>query len=69
VIIVEDNGLGFEMTEDSKPYMTLTNIRQRLELMCEGKMEITTRDEGGTKVTITIPDNNKILSEDYSPEA
>ena len=44
VIIVEDNGPGFEIMDDSKSHTTLTNIRQRLELMCEGKMEIMPRN-------------------------
>ena len=68
IIIVEDNGSGFEMTEKFNLHTTLTNIRQRLELMCEGKMEITSRDGSGTKVTITIPDNSKNHNEYYSLE-
>ena len=67
VIIVEDNGPGFEMTENSNPHTTLTNIRQRLELMCDGKMKITSRNGGGTKVMVTIPDRSQVLHtlEDY----
>ena len=55
VIIVEDNGIGFETASDSEPHTALANIRERLELMCEGKLEISPRDGGGTVVTITIP--------------
>ena len=58
VIIVEDNGPGFETAADSEPHTTLTNIRQRLELMCGGDLEITPRDGGGTVVRITIPDRS-----------
>ena len=57
VITVEDNGPGFDPAENDKPHTTLTNIRQRLELMCGGKMDITPRDGGGTVVTLTIPDH------------
>ena len=42
-------------SDESKPHTTLTNIRQRLEMMCGGSMNITSRDGGGTVVTITIP--------------
>ena len=40
VIIVEDNGPGFDPSDESKPHTTLNNIRQRLEMMCEGGMTI-----------------------------
>lgn len=56
VIVVEDNGPGFDVAEISDSHTTLMNIRQRLELMCRGKMEIMPRDGGGTVVTIRIPD-------------
>jgi LytS/YehU family sensor histidine kinase len=55
-IIVEDNGRGFDPSDESKPHTTLTNIRQRLEMMCGGSMSIMPRDSGGTVVTVTIPD-------------
>lgn len=58
VITVEDNGPGFDPTEDSEPHIALTNIRQRLEMMCGGKLEVTPRDGGGTTVTMTIPDRH-----------
>ncbi len=56
VIVVEDDGRGFDAAEINESYTALTNIRQRLELMCDGKMEITPRAGGGTVVTVTIPD-------------
>ncbi len=55
VITVEDDGSGFDTAADSKAHTTLSNIRQRLELMCQGKMTISPRDGGGTIVTVTIP--------------
>ena len=57
-LIVEDNGPGFDLAElaDSpEPHIALTNIQQRLKLMCGGEMKIRPRAEGGTIVTITIP--------------
>ena len=55
-ITVEDTGPGFQQSTDNEPHTALTNIRQRLEIMCEGKLEIMPRNGGGTTVTITIPD-------------
>lgn len=54
-IIVEDNGPGFDPSDESKPHTTLTNIRQRLKMMCGGSITIQPRDGGGTVVKITIP--------------
>jgi len=58
VITVEDNGPGFDPSDEKTPHTTLENIRQRLEMMCHGKLEVTPRNGGGTTVTITIPDRN-----------
>lgn len=55
-IIVEDNGPGFDFkSDDNKAHLALTNIQQRLEIMCGGKMTITPRAGGGTIVTVIIP--------------
>ena len=54
-IIVEDDGPGFEQVDDNKPHIALNNIRERLELMCKGKLEISQREGGGTLVKVTIP--------------
>ena len=60
VITVEDNGPGFAPAEDSEPDIALSNIRQRLEMMCGGKLEGTPRDGGGTTVMMTIPDRQAL---------
>ena len=54
-IVVEDNGPGFDPSDESKPHTTLNNIRQRLEMMCGGNLTITPNEGGGTVVTVTIP--------------
>ena len=56
-LIVEDNGPGFDpaVIDTSKTHNALANIRQRLEMMCGGKMTIHPRKGGGTVVTVTIP--------------
>ena len=59
-IIVEDNGPGFEPSDEDKPHTTLENIRQRLEMMCGGSMTIKPHEGIGTKVIVTIPDTGLI---------
>lgn len=54
-IVVEDDGPGFDPTDDNEPHIALDNIRQRLEMMCGGKLEIASREGGGTSVKVTIP--------------
>ena len=54
-IIVEDNGLGFSPADDYEPHIALANIQQRLEMMCDGKLNIYPREGGGTVVKILIP--------------
>ena len=58
-IIVEDDGPGFKPFDDSEPHIALNNIRERLDLMCKGKLEITARKGGGTIVKVTIPASSK----------
>ena len=54
-IIVEDTGSGFAPADDFDSHIALSNIRQRLEMMCGGKMMIRPRAGGGTVVTVIIP--------------
>ena len=54
-IIVEDDGPGFDPVDDNEPHIALTNIRQRLKLMCGGKLTIMPREGGGTVVKVTLP--------------
>ena len=54
-IIIADDGRGFIPFDDSEPHIALKNIQQRLEIMCSGHLTITQGDDGGTVVTITIP--------------
>ena len=58
-IIVEDDGSGFDPSDESRPHTALDNIRQRLELMCAGNLDVMSRDGGGTTVTVTIPDQKE----------
>ena len=54
-IVVSDNGPGFAPADDGSPHIALANIRQRLEMMCGGKMTIMSCKGGGTAVKLTIP--------------
>ena len=60
-LTVEDNGPGFDLAvvDDSEPHTALANIRQRLEMMCGGKMTIQSRAGEGTVVSVTIPLNRE----------
>lgn len=56
-IIVENSGPAFSTPpkNDKDVHVGLSNVRTRLEMMCNANIEITQRVEGGTIVTITIP--------------
>ena len=54
-IIVENNGVDYRPADDNEPHIALSNIRQRLEMMCKGEMTITPREGGGTVVKVIIP--------------
>ena len=58
-IIVEDDGSGFDTVSNNEPHIALENIRERLELMCNGKLEIAPREGGGTVVKVTIPASDR----------
>ena len=56
-VTVLDSGCGFDTSdEESSPQSTLTNIRQRLEMMCGGSLTISPGEDGGTEVKLSIPD-------------
>jgi LytS/YehU family sensor histidine kinase len=54
-IIVENDGARYDPADDNEPHIALNNIRQRLEIMCKGTLEITPHEEGGTTVKVAIP--------------
>ena len=55
-LIVANNGQPYEPADDDEPHIALNNIRERLKLMCGGELTIRPGEQGGTIVTITIPD-------------
>ena len=63
-IVVEDNGKGFdiEMAEQAdNTHIGLRNIRERIQSMCGGTMQIESKLNIGTKITIHIPDRKEKL--------
>ena len=58
VIIISDNGTGFDTdalkTADSS-HIGIRNVKERIEKMCHGTLEINSRINEGTTITITIP--------------
>lgn len=60
-IIVTDTGPGYVDGETSaddsrEPHIAINNIRERLAMMCNGTIQFSPREEGGTVVSIWIPD-------------
>ena len=59
VITVEDDGPGFDTSFiDEESHIGLRNVRERLELMCGGQLEIESAPDRGTLVTVTIPNRD-----------
>ncbi len=56
-ISVEDDGVGFDTSVliDERKHVGLRNIRERLKVMVNGKLEIESAVGVGTKVLVTIP--------------
>ncbi len=57
-ITVADDGRGFVPADDNELHIALKNIEQRLEMMCSGHLMIIPGKNGGTIVTVTIPDSS-----------
>ena len=54
-VVVEDDGPGFDPSIAERPHTTLANIRQRLDMMCGGTLDIAAREGGGTVMKVTVP--------------
>ena len=57
-VTIEDNGVGFDINEqknDGRRHVGIENVKKRLNLMCNGKLEITSVVGKGTNVRICIP--------------
>ena len=57
-IIVSDDGVGFDVDKinnDESIHIGINNVRQRLEDICNGKLEIHSTAGRGTMVAVTLP--------------
>ena len=58
ILTVDDNGIGFDydnLIKDGKPHIGIKNVRDKLQLMCNGQLIIDSKINIGTKVNIVIP--------------
>ena len=54
-IVVKDNGVGYDPAPNGALHIGLRNVRERLEMMCDGTLDIEPRSGGGTVVTVFVP--------------
>lgn len=57
-IRVRDDGVGFDPAgpmKDDRPHVGISNVRRRLEMMCQGRLEIKSVPQEGTEAIIQIP--------------
>ena len=58
VVVVEDDGVGFdekEVPKDNRAHVGIENVSKRLEIICNGVIEIQSEKGRGTVVTMHIP--------------
>ncbi len=62
VILIEDDGVGFDVNEqknDGRSHVGMSNIKNRLKELLDARVEFESAIGEGTKVTITIPKEDK----------
>lgn len=58
VIVIKDNGVGFDQSEqkqDGRTHVGIQNVALRLQYLCQGMLHIESQPGEGTEVTIRIP--------------
>lgn len=58
LVIVRDDGVGFDPSEkpkDGRSHIGIDNIKQRLEIICGGRLEIASTPGKGTAATVHLP--------------
>ena len=64
IVTVADDGVGFDLSEakdDGKTHIGISNVQSRISVQCGGKLEINSKKNVGTTITVKIPkDKNKI---------
>ena len=62
IIEVSDNGVGFDadnINNNDGAHIGLENVRNRIEMLCGGKLTIKSIKNAGTTVTISVPQTEK----------
>lgn len=62
IITVADDGVGFDpdtLPSDDRSHIGLANVRERIEALCGGTLDVKSSPGQGTTVTIFIPENKK----------
>ena len=59
-VSVADNGIGFDISKigensEKRSHIGITNVRERVKLMCNGNLKVESEIGRGTKVTICLP--------------
>jgi signal transduction histidine kinase len=54
ILEITDDGCGFDLKQVERGGLGLVNMKERT-VQIHGKLQITARPEGGTKVVITVP--------------
>ncbi len=55
LILIEDNGIGFEVSKIKKNSVGLRNAEERLRIVVNAKVSITSKRNEGTRIEIKIP--------------
>lgn len=55
LILIEDNGVGFDVNQVKPSSVGIKNAKERLKILCEAEVQITSRPNKGTTVEIRIP--------------
>lgn len=61
-ITVEDDGVGFDVNSkptDDRLHVGIENVRNRIETICKGRLEITSKMGEGTKAVIILEEKNE----------
>jgi LytS/YehU family sensor histidine kinase len=58
IVEIKDDGVGFDtekIISDGKKHVGIENVKNRLHMMCKGKLEIKSTVGIGTRITVEIP--------------
>lgn len=61
IVCVTDNGVGFDTGKlsENDAHIGIANVRKRLQILCNGTLDITSRINEGTICTVTLPKEGK----------